>query len=207
MMAEVQTAASSARVVLSLADGALTEESVTAAVKQVLELRGTVIPDLPLDRVLAASYWNDSDEHGTRTRAGGHCAEAADCPGGPDWMEYENPDHRAVTVAVSSVAPAATRGAWVSVPPDPGEAFTELVAGGLPTEQVTRELATEDYDFFMALGPAGPEGPRREGLHQRVYGWLAFPEQSWQAGELPRAQPPVLFSRRMTYLVVGGEGP
>ncbi|MDQ3384124.1 MAG: hypothetical protein M3519_10125 [Actinomycetota bacterium] len=205
--ADVRAGTNSARIALSLPDGQLTEDAVVAGVEAVLEQRGDVLPDLPVRRLLSASYWNDSAERGSRTSESGDCVERSDCPGEQTAFEYENLDHRETTLAMPSLARHAQLGAWVTVPP--GENRDLLTALGTPDGSTWRQLSLdpEVYDYFMELGPVTDGEPRRLGLQQRVYGWLAFPGQWWEAGDQPRADNDVLFPREQTFLVLpGGEG-
>jgi hypothetical protein len=98
-------------------------------------------------------------------------------------------------------------GAWVTVPP--GQSQQLLAALGAPDGTTWRQLSLEPgvYDYFMELGPVTDGEPRRLGLQQRVYGWLAFPGPWWEVGDQPRADNDVLFPREQTFLVLpGGEG-
>lgn len=204
--AEVWAGTNAAYVLLSLPDGGLTEAGVVGAVEAVLAQRGAALPDLPLRRIVAASYWNDSAERGTRTLTAGDCAVSHDCPGDPAAAEYENLDHRETSAAMVPLAQRAELGAWVTVPQ--GESQALVAALGAPVKVTWRELSLspEDYKAFMGLGEQTAQGPERLGLQQVVYGWLAFPGQWWAAGEDTRAGD-VLFARRQTFLLLPGGAP
>lgn len=192
-----------AHVVLSLPDGGLNQADVVAAVQALLASRGDTLPDLPLRRIVSAGYWNDSDEHGSRTADSGDCSNEEDCPGTPAAFEYEHPDHRSLSLAMPTLAPLTEAGAWVSVPPD--EVLDLRRALGSETGRVkTMTLSVADYEALMGLGPEGEQGPQRLGLHQQLYGWLAFPGQWWSPGNVVNNE--VLFAREQTYLVIPGGG-
>jgi hypothetical protein len=191
----------SARASLALPDGDVTHQGTVEAVNALLEQRGGMLPDLPLRRILSASYWNDSPDAGARTVENGACRGPRDCPGDPEALEYENHDHRAATSAMSTLGGLAELGAWVVVPPsEPGA----VSARGKPAEVRTLAMTPEHYDVYMALGEPGPEGPQRLGIHQVVYGWLAFPGNWWRIGDVPSTGGP-LFPRQQTFLVLHGE--
>lgn len=193
--AEVRRGRDGARVVLSLPDGELTEASSARAVEALLGLRGDALPDLPVARVLLASYWNDAPDAGVRVQDG--CAGAADCPGDPDAVEYEHPDHRALTLAAPAIAAAADADTWVSVPPDFTSVWDE------PEVALERRALDPDaYAEYLGLGPAGADGPERVGILQSAYGWLATPGQWWTPGETTASGPDVLYAREQTYAIV-----
>lgn len=201
--ADLRVGDNAAHVVLSLPDGALTQDQVVAAVQALLERRGETLPDLPLRRVISAGYWNDSAERGRRTSDSGDCPSPQDCPGMPSAFEYEHPDHRSVSLAMPVLAPLTEVGAWVNVPPGGVSQLRRALSsdtGGVRTMR----LSPEDYDAMMGLGAQGPQGPERLGLHQQRYGWLAFPGQWWAVGEAVTSD--VLFAREQTYLVIPGGG-
>lgn len=189
-----------AHVVLSLPDGDLTKDGVVTAVDAVLASRGEILPDLPLRRILAASYWNDSPGRGQRTQASGDCTVDVPCPGDPAAYEYEHPDHRAVSLAMTTLAEQTELGAWVSVPPRGAGAQHPL--GSAAGQVQTLALPRTAYERLMGLGPVGEQGPQRLGLQQQVYGWLAFPGQWWAVGEVVDTD--VLFARQQSYLVLPG---
>lgn len=183
--AQVWQGRDSGRVLLSLPDGALTEGDVVAAVEAVLELRGTALPDLPVERVVLASYWRPTDQE----------------TGGTGAFVYEHPDHRAVTFAAPAIARQARADVWANVPPD----FTADLWEG-ETERLartTRALDPETYAAYLDVEPLGDGGlARRTGILQINYGWLAFPQQLWTAGDSPDEQAGVLFARFQDYLIV-----
>lgn len=181
-------------VALDLGDGRLTPEAVGEAVEEVLALSGTALPDLPLTRVTASAYvgtgadGSDTDEaDGTDDSPG--CDPPAVCPAGERAYEYAHEDHRATMQAARELAPRTTQGSFlVTYPSDP--AATEH-----------RALPPEVYDAFMELGPGAPDTARRLGSHQRIYGWLGFPDV-WRVGDLPLQSTEVVFPRVQSYEVV-----
>lgn len=199
--ADFWVGSNAAHIVLSLPDGALSEDTVVAAVEAVLESRGETLPDLPLRRILSASYWNDSPGHGHRRRASGDCTAHAPCPGEPTAFEYEHPDHRSVSVAMAALAPQTEIGAWVSVPPGDSWGLQQTLGSGVG-EVRTLTLPRTAYEELMGLGADGLRGPQRLGLQQQVYGWLAFPGQWWAPGEVVDTD--VLYARAQSYLVLPG---
>ena len=201
--AEFRVGDNAAQVALSLPDGALDEAGVVAAVRALLASRGEALPDLPLRRILSAGYWNDSDQHGRRTTDSGDCPTKEECPGTPTAFEYEHPDHRSLSLAMPTLAPLTEAGAWVSVPPDGVSDLRRALRSD--TGQVrTMTLSPAEYEALMGLGPEGDQGPQRLGLHQQLYGWLAFPRQWWSTGKVVDTE--VLFARQQTYLVLPGGG-
>ncbi len=203
--ADVWVGENAAYVALSLGDGGVTQDGAKEAVQALLDQRGSTLPDLPVRRILAASYWNDSDSDGARTAASGDCSAATDCPGTTEAFEYEHPDHRATSLAMASLAPQTQAGSWISAPSG-AEGLSALV-GDSRAEVVTGEVEPSVYEAIMGLGPNGDggEGDRQgEGLQQEFYGWLAFPGDSWAPGE--RSGGDVLFAREQSFLVIpGGE--
>ncbi len=162
-------------------DGRLRVETVRAAVRAVLASRPvarpgggpvgapSLVPDLPLGRVVAAAYVNSG-------------TDALDGSGEPNpWAVYAHPDHVAVHEALldrdlaRELAPR--RGMLVATWPSD------------PAAGVTSEIPEEEYERLMGLGPladpADPRSARREGLVQRVYGWLGNPGGHWPPTELP----------------------
>ena len=201
--ADFEVGDNAAQVVLSLPDGGLDEADVVAAVDALLASRGDIIPDLPLRRIVSAGYWNDSAQHGSRTTESGDCPTEQDCPGTPTSFEYEHPDHRSLSLAMASLAPLTEAGAWVNVPPDEESNLRQALR--TDTGRVrTMTLSPADYEALMGLGPEGVEGPQRLGLHQQLYGWLAFPGQWWSNGKVVSTD--VLFARQQAYLVIPGGG-
>lgn len=202
--ADFAVGTNAAHVMLSLPDGGLDETSVVDAVQAVLERRGEFLPDMPVRRILAAGYWNDSDQLGARTTDSGDCATTTDCPGTPAAFEYEHPDHRSLSLAMPELAELTGAATWVNVPPS----STAELRSALHTdvgEVRTMSLSSADYDALMGLGADGEQGPERLGILQQVYGWLAFPGDWWTPGETV-ADTDVLFARRQTYLVIPGGG-
>lgn len=185
---------------LSLPDGELTSEQSVAAIQGLLSLRGTALPDLPVARVVVAGYWNDSAESGDHT--GEDCRQGSDCPGSPQSLEYEHPDHRAVTLAAPALAATTGAETWVNVAP--GSAGLAPL-WGLPQEpeRLDRALDPDQYELYLSLREQ-PDGVlQRVGVVQTVYGWLAQPGQIWSAGERPTAADGVLFARVQRYAVIG----
>lgn len=175
----------SARVLLSLADGRLTEPQVQEAVEAVLDLRGTDLPDLPVARIVLASYWHPAPDQLKANTA----------------LVYEHADHRAVTMAAPALARLTAASVWVNVPP--GFTVDYDTEGSRQLERVQRTLSQEIYGAYLALDP--PDGhvhPRRRGILQTNYGWLAFPSQAWSAGDVVDEQAGVLFARTQDYLIV-----
>lgn len=201
--ADFEVGANSAQVVFSLPDGGLDETEIVVAIEALLASRGDTLPDLPLRRIVSASYWNDSDEHGVRTADSGDCPTTEDCPGTPTAFEYEHRDHRSLALATVTLAPLAEAGAWINVPPDSESNLRRALRSDTGTIR-TMSMSSGDYEAMMGLGPDGDQGPQRLGLQQQLYGWLAFPGDWWPTGEVVNAN--VLFARQQTYLVIPGGG-
>lgn len=169
-------------VAVDAGDGEVTPGEVGWAVRAVLAQRGRLLPDLPLERVVSAAY-----------------------VGAPPDATYQHPDHRAVQEALldpalnRALAPA--RGTYVvSAPSDPRVNLT----GAVPPDE---------YERLMGLGPstAGDHGatPRREGLMQRLYGWLAFPGGYWPPTERPVDDAdgdPLIMARVQSFIRLPGPG-
>lgn len=192
--ADVWAGESGARVALTLSDGAVSSADAAHAVGAVLALRGDVLPDLPVERVVLASYWNDSPGRGNRTTSGGGCAEAADCPGVESAHEYEHADHRGTARAVAQVAAGASAETWLVVPPGAGEAARRWL--GAPETATVREAELPAAAYERLVGQ----------LH-RSYGWLSYPDPAWATGDRATAGSEVLFARRHDYLVLPGGTP
>ncbi|MGQ7294954.1 hypothetical protein [Quadrisphaera sp. KR29] len=189
----------SARVAVSAGDGDVTPEEVRWAVASVLAARGAVLPDLPLLRVLGATYSNDAPDAGTH-RAGddGTCHDRP-CTGDSAAAEYEHPDHLAVREAL--LAPGADLGAdegtWVATwPSDP-----------LATHVAS--LGEQRYEQLMGLGaevvPGRPDSRERLGTMQQEYGWLGFPGGYWPQTEVvaPDGEgAPLIMARTQSFVVV-----
>lgn len=201
--ADFEVGHNAAHVVLSLPDGALDETDVVAAVQALLSSRRDTLPDLPLRRIVAAGYWNDSKQHGGRTTESGDCPRQKDCPGTPTAFEYEHPDHRSLSLAMPSLAPLAEAGAWISVPADGVSNLRRALRTDTGRVQ-TMTLSSAAYEAMMALGPEGDQGPQRLGLYQQLYGWLSFPGPWWPNGKVVNTD--VLFAREQTYFVISGDG-
>jgi hypothetical protein len=202
--ADFVVGANAAHVALSMPDGGLNQTGVVSAVEALLEQRNELLPPVPLRRIVAASYWNDSDQRGDNTAPSGGCSTPADCPGTPTAFEYEHPDHRSLTLAMPSLAPLAEAGAWVNVAPGDIAPLRDVLGTGDTGRIETMTLSPDDYEALMGLGVVGEEGPERIGLQQQYYGWLAFPGDWWPAGEVANTE--VLFARQQTYLVLPGGG-
>lgn len=169
-------------VAVDAGDGEVAPAEVAWAVRAVLAQRGALLPDLPLERVVCAAY-----------------------VGAPPDATYQHPDHRAVQEALldpalnAALAPA--RGTYVvSAPSDPRVNLT----GAVPPDE---------YQRLTGLGPsvAGDHGPtpRREGLMQQVYGWLAFPGGWWPPTERPvddAAGDPLIMARVQSFIRLPGSG-
>ncbi len=162
-------------------DGRLRVEAVRAAVRVVLASRPvarpagepmgapSLVPDLPLERVVAAAYVNSG-------------TDALDGSGDPNpWAVYAHPDHVAVHEALldRDLARELAPRSGVLVATWPSD----------PAAGVTTEIPTAEYERLMGLGPLAdpgdPASARREGLMQRVYGWLGNPRGHWPPTELP----------------------
>lgn len=173
-------------IALDLGDGELSPASVQAGVTQVLELTGSELPDLPLTRITASGYVGESASGGTGPQ---DCSQPELCPDGERAYDYAHPDHVATGQAARELADRTEEGAFLITHPfDP--AATEH-----------RALPPEVYDAFMELGPGGTDEARRVGSHQRVYGWLGFPDV-WRVGDLPLRSTEVVFPRVQSYEVV-----
>lgn len=187
--ADVTGGRDTTRVMLSLPDEGLTPESTLAAVQGVLDLRGDVLPDLPVQRVVVAAY----------SRPAGN-GDDVDAGGGS--LVYGHPDHAAVTAASTDLAALTGADVWVNVPPDSTPVLGPEDADSAP-ERVSVALSVEDYEGYLALGPArDPREAERIGLVQVAYGWLSFPGRVWSAGERPSEDDGVLFARVQDFLIV-----
>lgn len=184
-------------VALDGGDGHLGVEAVRAAVRALVGLRAAaspLVPDLPLERVVAAAYACS----GTDALDGTGAANG--------WAVYRHPDHLAVRAALLDPALAAElaprRGVLVTTWP------TDPVAG------LTAEVAPAEYERLMGLGAPVDAGDarsvRREGLVQRLYGWLGNPGGLWPPTERPvpdASGAALVMSRVQTFVVLGGETP
>lgn len=108
---------------------------------------------------------------------------------------------RRVVSATHGQRPLASGGAWVNVRSDEVSALRRAV-GSHDGEAQTMSLSAAGYQAMMGVGRRGPQGPQRRGLHQRVYGWLAFPGGWWPVGDIVDTE--VLFAREQTYPVLPG---
>lgn len=169
-------------------DGHLGVEMVRAAVRAVLALPS--VPDLPLERVVAAAYVCSG-------------TDALDGTGAPNgWAVYRHPDHLAVHEALldPDLAAGLAPRAGVLVATWPSD----------PAASLTAEIDPQEYERLMALGPpVDPDDPtsaRRVGLMQRLYGWLGNPGGLWPPTELPLPDArgaALVMARRQTFVVVG----
>ena len=167
-------------VAVDAGDGEVTVAEVGWAVRAVLAQRGALLPDLPLERVVSAAY-----------------------VGAPPDATYQHPDHRAVQEAL--LDPALT----AALAPLRG---TYVVTGAHdPRANLTGAIPPDEYERLMGLGPqvAGDHGAtvRREGLMQRVYGWLAFPGGFWPPTERPvddAAGDPLIMARVQSFVHLPG---
>lgn len=181
----------SARVAYNAGDGNVTEEEVQAAVHDVLNMRGTILPDLRLERLVATGYWNDSPDAGINQAP---CPASEPCPGDSRDYEYEHLDHAAVSKAVRTLATEASDGAWVVTHPHSVDATEEIT--------MTREV----YEELMGVGTPDDEGARvRKGAQQVNYGWLSFPGAYWEPGETASGDAGVLFPRSQAFEHVKGQ--
>lgn len=176
------TGPSAALVILDLGDGTLTADGVEDAVGSLMASRPTGLPDLPLVRVTSAAYYA-TDESPTG------CDNLGLCPPGGEPYVYGHPDHLAVREAARALAPTAEEGSWLVTHSYDPRAGRHLA------------LPEDVYDAFLGLGEGAPGTARRLGSHQRVYGWLAFPD-AWRLGDLPLQDDQVLFPRVQSYEVV-----
>lgn len=167
-------------VAVDAGDGEVTPGEVAWAVRAVLAQRGALLPDLPLERVVSAAY-----------------------VGAPPDATYQHPDHRAVQEALLdpalTAALAPLRGTYVVTAPSD------------PRVNLTGAVPPDEYERLMGLGPsvAGDHGPtpRREGLMQQVYGWLAFPGGWWPTTERPvddAAGDPLIMARVQSFVRLPG---
>ncbi|MCI2239631.1 hypothetical protein MO973_38465 [Paenibacillus sp. TRM 82003] len=174
--ARVRVADGGARVAVDGGDGELTADGVVEVVEAVLDLRGGRLPDLPLRRVVGASYANDAPDAGVNRAADGTCTSHP-CEGDPRYAEYEHPDHWAVREALLDHDLGARDGTCVATWPSD------------PAATRTAEVPVATYEALTGLGervdPADPQSLARQGAFQRAYGWLAFPETYWPQTELP----------------------
>ncbi len=160
-------------------DGRLSAETVRAAVRAVLSQwlgrgRGapslsSLVPDLPLERVVAAAYVNSG-------------TDALDGSGEPNpWAVYVHPDHVAVHEALLDVDLAR------ELAPRSGVLVASWPSD--PAGSLTSEIRAEEYERLMGLGPlldpSDPASLRRDGLMQRLYGWLGNPRGHWPPTEWP----------------------
>ncbi|WP_432489144.1 hypothetical protein [Kineococcus sp. SYSU DK018] len=174
--AQVWTSEDGARVAVDGGDGELTADGVVEAVEAVLALRGGRLPDLPLRRVIGASYANDAPDAGANRAAEGTCT-GHPCEGDSRYAEYEHPDHWAVRVALLTRDFGARDGTCVATWPSD------------PAATSTASIPEATYEAFTGLGarvdPDDPQSLARQGSFQRAYGWLAFPRTYWPQTELP----------------------
>ncbi|HHU10420.1 MAG TPA: hypothetical protein GXZ60_10455 [Intrasporangiaceae bacterium] len=207
-----------ARIALDLGDGALTSTMVVSATKEVLQQRGEALPDLPLDFMTSAAYYNDAD--------------GPSATGSPAAYPYAHPDHLAVTEAAFTLAPLARGGAWIVTHPfDPRathvlrmdrERYDSLMALGTGPDDVWQGWRRPTAGLLLRPGDPPPdtlptypyssvpprEGPGLGGMHrvgafQQVYGWLAFPNP-WTPGEYSLARSDALFARSVFYIHTDG---
>lgn len=185
-------------------DGHLGVEAVRAAVGAVVDARTAtegcdggsphplagLVPDLPLERVVAAAYVCSG-------------TDALDGTGAPNgWAVYRHPDHLAVHEALLDPGLAA------ELAPRTGVLVATWPSD--PAASLTAEIDPQEYERLMALGPpVDPDDPtsaRRVGLMQRLYGWLGNPGGCWPPTELPlpdASGAALVMARRQTFVVVG----
>ena len=119
------------------------------------------------------------------------------------WAVYRHPDHLAVREALLDLDLAA------ELAPRCGVLVTTWPSD--PAASLTAEVAHEEYDRLMGLGPPVDNGDaasvRRDGLAQRLYGWLGNPGGLWPPTELPvpdASGAALVMSRVQTFVVLGG---
>ena len=196
-------------VALDGGDGHLRAETVRAAVRALLgprpsegcaggsasdgsvDARPPLVPDLPLERVVAAAYACSG-------------TDALDGTGEPNgWAVYRHPDHLAARAALLDPDLAA------ELAPRAGVLVTTWPSD--PAASLSAEVPRAEYDRLMGLGPpvdpGDPASVRRDGLAQRLYGWLGNPGGLWPPTELPvpdASGAALVMARRQTFVVVGG---
>ena len=136
----------SARVVFDLGDGQLRADEVTWAIQATRELRG---------------------EHFATTAEGDVVGAAFANTGLPDCVAYDHPDHVAVHDALGATDQ------------ETGGAQLARTCESDPDASVLAEVDEELHDAVWNVSPgnadpAGNPAVQREGVAQRVYGWLAF---------------------------------
>lgn len=177
------TGESATLIALDLGDDALTTDTVETAVRGVLSRPFALgLPDLPLVRITSSAYYATEQEPTA-------CDSLALCPPGETPYVYDRPDHLAVREVARTLAPLTEEGSWL------------VTHSYDPAANRHLALPEEIYDQFMGLGSGDPRTAQRLGSHQRIYGWLAFPDP-WRTGELPLQGEQVLFPRVQSYEVV-----
>ncbi len=225
--AEVWVGSNSARISLDLGDGDLEQADVVKAVKEIIALRGSKLPDMPVSVITTSAYYNNPDVD-------------------PDLyseqaLGYPHPDHLAVTNAGIDLAPLALDGSWISTHPfdprathrkqinpefydymmglgDPNsdETAPELWEGWkVPTRDLTISTKTTalkdvpEYPYtnvkenknFTDSGTSELAALPKLGVYQRVFGWLAFPDP-WVPGKYQLADSDSLFAQENFFIHV-----
>lgn len=169
--------------VLDMGDGTLTADAVATMVQRLLTHPDSVVPGLPVVRITSSAYYASE-----ATAGNSDCQDLAMCPAGDAAYLYDHPDHLAVREAARSLATLSDETWLVTHPFDPAANKHLALSSGI-------------YDQFMELGSGAPWEAQRFGSHQRIYGWLAFPD-AWRTGDLPLASSQVLFPRVQSFDVV-----
>lgn len=212
----------SARFMADLGDGKVTSEGVENVVKDVLQERGKMLPDLKLSNIVIAAYYNDPL---LKSSDGSHSSAAA--------YDYPHPDHKAVQDAAVNLASFTSEGVWVTTHPFddratlmstiPKSEFDALMdntaADGTRWDGWKRAFAP--FRFEVGSNPPAripafryADGTTAEfeelktlkhtGIHQEAYGWLAA--ATWIPGEYNLAGSGALFARHQFFIQIEGGG-
>lgn len=227
--AQIWIGSNSARVSLDLGDGKLQKTDVIKAVHELLDLRGPILPDLPLGIISTAAYFNDPEANPEI-----YSKQA---------LAYPHPDHLAVTEAGTELAPLATEGSWIVTHPldprathrkeinpkfydymmglgEPGttaaddklwEGWKKPTKGLRITARTTHLKKLPDYPYVNVGSNGRFTDPSKSelgslpklGVYQREFGWLAFPDP-WVPGEYQLAGSDCLFAQKNFYIHVPG---
>jgi hypothetical protein len=192
--ADVWVGEHTARVALDVGDGDIEPEEVEWAVRGVLAQRGSALPDLPLERIVATAYVNGPPVIGMDPQAPG-CPGLAFCRGDFRDFDYAHPDHQAVTRAVGGLADLAADGAWVTTYPHD------------PHSDATFAMSRDVYDQLMGLGSEleeTPESQVRYGAQQVAFGWLT--RHAWRRGITASGLNGVLFPQFQSFRHISSDG-